>query len=79
MYQGNYYFGWSEEAEASEVDGAERIGTVQSYVDISKMPEEDLQINGTDVLVGREIWLKDDTLYLQSEKEGIYFIFEREE
>lgn len=73
MYESTYYVRAGSK-ELRSLDGMEQVGTVQSCVSSTQMPEENYQTN-VEFLLNQIIWEKDDFLYIQSNEERVYWIF----
>lgn len=73
MYQDTCYIRSAYE-DIRSLDGMEQVGTVQSAVSSTRMPEENGQTN-VELLLCQTIWEKDGLLYIQSGEEQTYWVF----
>lgn len=76
MYEDICYTRFGSE-ERLALDEMEQVGTVQSCVPSTQMPEENDQTN-VELLLNQPIWEKDGFLYIQPGEEKVYWVFSPE-
>ena len=75
MYEDSYYVFRGETVTISFLDGLEDVGSIQSCVSVTQMPEENYQTNG-ETFLNRTLLKKDNCLYVDSDEDGVYWVFE---
>lgn len=74
QYQEQKYVNWGGTAALNSTAGLTELGQIQSTVPGNRAPEESLQSNIG--LVGHTLWRDGERLLLESDKSGVYLIFE---